>query len=498
SEFLANMSHELRTPLNAIIGFADLLHKGRVSPGMPEYAEFLDDIRSSGRHLLRLINDVLDLSKVEAGKMEFQPEPVDVSMLLEEVLGILRTTILDKNILVESQVDDRLADTVLDPARFKQLLYNYISNALKFTGRDGRIQVRIQSELDGRILRVEVEDNGVGIGPEDLGRLFNDFQQLDAGTAKQHGGTGLGLALTRRLVEAQEGRVGVRSVRGQGSVFHAALPRRTSADLPFSGPPPAPSTGPGKPSVLVVEDDIRDRGIIVRTLVDAGYEVEVAATGAQALERWRDGAHDAITLDLLLPDMSGLDVLREIESGDGRRRAPVIVITVVTEKGAVAGFAVHDFLSKPFDGAALLASLHRAGVFPARPGDVLVVDDDPASLRLMSATMTQLGYGAACVGSGPEGLAIAQRQPPRAVVLDLMMPGMDGFEFLDLFRQIPSCRRVPVIVWSMKDLTGEERARLKASTNGILAKAGDRAVHLVEELRVLLEAPGQSAEHQPA
>ena len=224
SSFLANMSHELRTPLNAIIGFAELLYDGLVKPDSPQHKEFLGDILSSGRHLLQLINDVLDLSKVEAGKLEFNPEPVALAPFIAEVLATLRTAAAAKRIRIEIDVDAALGIVELDSGRLKQILFNYASNALKFTPTDGRIVVRALPE-GADFFRLEVEDNGIGIAPAELGRLFAEFEQLDAGAAKKHAGTGLGLALTKRLVEAQGGSVGVRSTVGTGSTFHAILPR---------------------------------------------------------------------------------------------------------------------------------------------------------------------------------------------------------------------------------------------------------------------------------
>ena len=491
SEFLANMSHELRTPLNAIIGFSELIHDGKVGPIAPKQQEYLADILTSSRHLLQLINDVLDLSKVEAGKLDFHPEPVDLSRLVGEVLGILRTAIASKAIHVESHVDPSLGDVVLDAARFKQVLYNYVSNALKFTPEGGRVIVRALPEPVSSAFRLEVEDTGIGIAPEDIARLFVEFRQLDAGAAKQHSGTGLGLALTKKLVETQGGTIGVRSTPGRGSVFHAVFPRQPLKGASIVAPHATGAEGAPEeaPALLVIEDDARDQATLVRTLTEAGYKVDVAATGAQALAKCRERAYDAITLDLLLPDMSGLDVLQAIHSDGAHRDVPIIVITVVTEKESVAGFVVHDLLPKPLDSSALLASLSRAGVRPDRAGAVMVVDDDPGSLKLMSATLAQLGYRAHCVGTGDEGVRAARQSPPLAVVLDLMMPGMDGFEFLDRFRQVPLCRRVPVIVWTVKDLTAAEALRLRTSAQGVVAKGRDESSTIMDELQVFLPNP---------
>jgi signal transduction histidine kinase len=228
SEFLANMSHELRTPLNAIIGFAELLYDGHVKPSMPEFKEFLGDILTSGRHLLQLINDVLDLAKVEAGRLEFRPEPADLGKILGEVTAVLKTTASTKNIQIHIDIDPALVDLELDAGRLKQVAYNYLSNALKFTPAGGRVTVRAKATSSERF-RIEVEDTGIGVAPGDLDRLFVQFQQLESGKAKRHQGTGLGLALTKRLVEAQGGSVGVTSIAGKGSTFHAELPRKIEA-----------------------------------------------------------------------------------------------------------------------------------------------------------------------------------------------------------------------------------------------------------------------------
>jgi signal transduction histidine kinase len=228
SEFLANMSHELRTPLNAIIGFAKLMAYSKAGPVSAMQKEFLDDILKSSDHLLQLINDVLDLAKVEAGKMEIRPEPTDIARLLREVRDILRTTSAAKRIEIDVQIDPDCAWIDLDPAKLKQVLYNYLSNALKFTGDGGRVAIRVWAR-EKNLVRFEVEDNGIGIDASDLPRLFSEFRQLDSGVSKKYQGTGLGLALTKRIVEAQGGTVGVTSVLGKGSVFFAELTRRTEA-----------------------------------------------------------------------------------------------------------------------------------------------------------------------------------------------------------------------------------------------------------------------------
>ncbi|CAN5919436.1 hypothetical protein BH11MYX3_BH11MYX3_20840 [soil metagenome] len=362
SEFLANMSHELRTPLNAIIGFAELLHDGHVDPGRPEFREFLADILTSGRHLLQLINDVLDLAKVEAGRLEFRPEPADLTKIVGEVSAILRTHASSKQIRIETDVDPALDDLVLDTGRLKQVAYNYLSNALKFTPSGGRVVLRARAEGAGE-WRLEVEDTGIGVAPQDLDRLFVEFQQLESGSGKRHQGTGLGLALTKRLVEAQGGSVGVTSVIGKGSTFHAILPRKilTTSERPRARTI-VPATAPGTTAILVVEDDPHDQAQLANVLGEAGYAVELASTGAEALTLFRERTFRAVTIDLLLPDMSGLDLLAALHGERGGVEVPIIVVTVVPDAKVVAGFSIHDILYKPVDGRRLLASLVRAGV----------------------------------------------------------------------------------------------------------------------------------------
>jgi len=485
SEFLANMSHELRTPLNSIIGFADLLYDGDVKPDSPQHHEFLGDILKSGRHLLQLINDVLDLAKVEAGKLEFRPEPFDLAHLIGEVTTVVRSIAYAKRIHIEVDVASDITEVKLDPARLKQVLYNYVSNALKFTADGGQVWVRARAEGPDSF-RVEVEDNGLGIAESDLGRLFVEFQQLDAGTAKRHAGTGLGLALTKRIVEGQHGTVGVTSVLGKGSIFFAVLPRETEAsgtDELMEIPPVAPE---GWTRVLVVEDDVADRNVLVQALNGAGYGVEVALTGKQAMEACQRSAFDVITLDLLLPDMIGLDVLHHIREEGKNRETPVVVVSVAAEQGTVTGFLVHDYLRKPIDGMELLKTLRTAKVTPTGGRTIFAVDDDPAALKLIEVNLALLGYAVRTFIDGGSALQALELESPDAIILDLMMPRMDGFEFLTLLRQHADCAALPVIVWTMKELTNGDHTRLSGLAQGVLGKGRTQPQPLLEQLRIAL------------
>jgi len=486
SEFLANMSHELRTPLNGIIGFAEIMHDEKVGPISADHKEYLQDILTSARHLLQLINDVLDLSKVEAGKFEFTPERTDLGIVVGEVRDIVRTLAAKKLIKLRTEVHPSLSNIEADPRSLKQILYNYVSNAIKFTPNEGVVTVRVKTE-GAAFFRLEVQDTGIGIRPEDLNRLFVEFQQLDASTAKQYGGTGLGLALTKRIVEAQGGWVGVSSIPGKGSIFHAVLPRLFGAIQDTVEEKLVVASSAGVPLILVIEDDADDRARISLVLRQAGYAVESVATGAEALVRCREQRFSAITLDIMLPDMSGRTVLEKLRERGLNRQTPVVVVSLVPHRGIVAGFQVADILSKPVSRSELIAALERCHVAAATPRPILVVDDDLASLRLADELLRQLGYHTICRQNAASALKAASKELPAAVVLDLIMPKMNGFEFLKRFRKTRRGRDVPVIVWTSKDLTDLERAELRTSASTVTKKTV-QADELVQEVGNILRA----------
>ncbi len=487
SEFLANMSHELRTPLNAIIGFAALMHEGKVGATSADQKEYLGDILTSSKHLLQLVNDILDLAKVEAGKVDLRPESFDLSKVIKEVKDILRGLAFEKRIDISDKIDSTLSVVTLDPAKFKQVLYNFLSNAIKFTPQSGKVTIRVLPQGKD-MLRVEVEDTGIGIESKDLDRLFVEFQQLDSGTGKKHGGTGLGLALTKRLVEAQGGTVEVKSKSGVGTTFSAILPRHMKPMEVTPPVSPTPITSRQHPTVLVIEDDAKERDWLVQTLDKAGYFVEAVATGVEAVECCQKRSYAMVTLDLLLPDSSGWEILKRIRESPMNREIPVIVVTVCADSNTGIGFQVHDFLVKPVQEEVLLSSLKRARIIPSGLGQVLIVDDDVRLLKVMDQKLKELGYRAICISTGGEALEIAHEELPVAIVVDLLMPGMTGFEFLDQFRKIPGGANVPIVVWTSKDLIQEERDRLKKNAQAVVLKKHGGTQSLIDELKRCLVA----------
>ena len=487
SEFLANMSHELRTPLNAIIGFTELIHDAKAGPVSTDQMEFLGDILTSSRHLLQLINDVLDLAKVESGKMEFRPERLDIPRVLGEVRDILRSLSLSKRIPIGIEVAPGFGQVTVDPAKLKQVLYNYLSNALKFTPDGGRVTLRVKPEGEDAF-RLEVEDTGIGIKPADVGRLFVEFQQLDASAAKKYPGTGLGLALTKRIVEAQGGNVGVESAPGGGSIFYAVLPRSSRVVTEAEVHPEYMTHRSGGLLALAIETSPKDRAWIVQTMTGAGYDVESAESGAKALKRCMEQQFDIITLDLLLPDMNGWDVLKTIRAGGPNQMTPALIVTVSAEKEAVVGFNVHDILQKPVEKADLLGALKRAWVMPNESRPILIVDNDERDQKAAAANLTAFGYRCVSALSGEDALRLAAEDPPAAVVLDLLMPGMNGSQFLSEFRRNSTTRQTPVIVWTVKNLRAHELQELRSASHSVVLKSeGTQA--LLKELQALVRPP---------
>ena len=484
SEFLANMSHELRTPLNAIIGFSEIMYNGKVGPVSSEHKEYLGDVLSSARHLLQLINDVLDLAKVESGKMEFHPEAIQLSTPVNEVRDILRTIIASKKINLTINIDPLLQEIIIDPAKFKQILYNFTSNALKFTPEGGEVVINIDSE-DNRFFRLEVKDTGIGIRKDDMKKLFTEFLQLDSGTNKKYQGTGLGLSLTKRIVEAQGGKVGFDSVFGKGSTFYALLPKISfdSQVIPRKAEfNLLPSTLYGS-TVLVIEDNLKDQALIAKSLNKAGYSVEVAANGAEALRLANEKKFDAITLDLILPDMNGWEILKALRTQGLNMEVPAVVVTIVTEKLASFGFLINDFIIKPVQPQDLISALKRAGVNPQGTKSIMVVDDNLQDLNLAKTILNNLGYTTICESKPKEALRFMEMNAPDALVLDLLMPEMNGFEFLNQFCQTPAGKKTPIFIWTSKDLDKKDRLRLKQYSQAVVFKGDGAMTSLLTELQ---------------
>lgn len=504
SLFLANMSHELRTPLNAILGYSEMLQEESVERQLEEeFGTDLKKINAAGKHLLALINDILDLSKIEAGKMELFLESFDVGELIAEVASTIRP-IVEKNantLHVECAPD--LGVMHADQIKVRQALYNLLSNAVKFT-QGGTVTVNAGREImdGGQWMVIQVTDTGIGLSPEQIVKLFQDFTQADASTTRKFGGTGLGLALTRRFCQMMGGDVTVHSVPGEGSVFTIKLPAvvsdakpdaakevaRSEAVItsPDDGSNDSPESLPNTNCVLVIDDDPIQRDLIQHFLTKEGFCVRTAAGGKAGLRLARQLRPVAITLDVMMPDMDGWSVLLALKRDADLCDTPVIMLTMVDDpkRGFTLGAA--DYATKPVDHARLSQILKKY-TCPHPPCPVLVVEDDPATREVTRAILEKEGWTVTEAEHGRAALACMERERPCLILLDLMMPEMDGFEFVARVRQRPEWRSIPIVVLTARDLSAEDRRRLNGYVEKVLLKAGDSREALLHQLRDLLD-----------
>ncbi|RZI85058.1 MAG: PAS domain S-box protein [Rubrivivax sp.] len=469
SLFLANMSHELRTPLNAIIGFADLLSSGLVPFDSPKHDVFLGHIQNGGRHLLQLINDVLDLSKVEAGKLEFSPEAFDLGSLIKETIDVLHTQVIRKRIHIDIDVDPALRTGLfLDPSRLKQILFNCLSNAIKFSPEDGLIVVTAQAEGQAHF-RIEVEDSGPGIADDAMDKLFLEYSQIDSAVHRHHEGTGLGLALVRRLTEAQGGQVGARSTLGVGSVFWVVLNRVHGTDGARADEALV-AAAPRSPRLLLVHDGLEQRDRFVHALREAGAKVDVATTAVSAQEHLQAGRYDAMALQLALPDQSGLALLARIRQAEHLHAPPVIGLLMHGNQDRTAAFGIADILAKPARGDQLLAALERNGLTLCSRKRVLVIDDEPECLDQMETLLLECGMVPICQIDGGAALTDVEKYDPEAIIIDLVMPGLNGLDVLERLRQMPACRNRPVFVWTGMALSKADHESLRESARSAASR----------------------------
>jgi len=496
SLFLANMSHELRTPLNAILGFSEMLQEEAAERNLQEFNADLQKITTAGRHLLGLINDILDLSKIEAGKMELHLETFDVAELVADVATTIEGQAVKNGNRLEITCAPGIGQMWGDLSKVRQGLLNLVSNAAKFT-HDGLITVVAERQsMDGADwIMFRVTDTGIGLGPEAVARLFQPFTQADASTTRKFGGTGLGLALTRRFCQMMGGDVMVQSVAGEGSVFTLLLPMTVAAaaaesPLPLDdrGAPAGDDLGP-LPAVgtcvLVIDDDPLQRDLMQRYLQKEGFMVRTATGGEQGLRLARMLRPAAITLDVMMPDMDGWSVLSALKGDVALRDVPVIMLTMVDDP--VRGFTLgaSDYATKPVNRKRLSQILKKfTCVRPPCP--VLVIDDDSPTRTLTRTILEKEGWVVSEAANGIEALSAMEKNRPSLIFLDLMMPEMDGFTFAAEVRKRAEWRSIPIVVVTAQDLTREDRRRLNGHVETILRKQGDSRDELLEEVRDLL------------
>jgi signal transduction histidine kinase/DNA-binding response OmpR family regulator len=469
SQFLANISHELRTPLNSVIGFSEVLMDGLLGEMPPEQRECVDNIYSSGEHLMALINDVLDLSKIEAGRLELSPEPFEVSQLIENVRKTVTPMIEEKSQVLNVHVAEDLPPLNADRIRIRQVLLNLLSNAHKFTPEGNEITLSCRL-ADPDAMLFSVHDTGIGIKEEDQDLIFEEFRQADGTATREVEGTGLGLTISRRLVQMHGGSIWVESTYGEGATF--------SFLLPLAGPttPDDGLEGPGSDSnhtVLIVEDDRRFSNLLSLCLRKGGYDPIRHYEGSAVLEQARELRPALITLDVLLPGEDGWETLQRLKSDPVTRDIPVLVISALGNSELALSLGATDYMVKPVDPDALSGVLDRLSTpepTVTKP-TILVVDDDTELVPLLEAMLRHEACSFVPAYDGEEGLEKAQSQQPDLILLDLMMPGMNGFEVLEQLKAQDNTAEIPVIVLTVKSLTDEERQQLNTHIEALVHKS---------------------------
>lgn len=491
--FLANMSHELRTPLNAVIGFSEALKDGLMGEVPAQQLEYIIDIYSSGQHLLSLINDILDLAKVESGQMTLDLEPVNLDAVLQNSLSMVKEKAMTHSLKLITDTDIGLPVFLADTRKLKQIIYNLLSNAVKFTPKGG--SVTLSAHRIGNMLEIAVTDTGIGISPDDQARLFQPFIQIDSALSRLYQGTGLGLVMIKRLAELHGGSVGVESEVGKGSRFWARiLWRDVGAPSLMQTTPTAaalmPETAMSVGSALVVEDDAAAAKLLTHHLEVAGLRVTCVTTGEQALAWLAHNRPDLITLDILLPKMDGWEVLAHIKQMPNVSNVPVLIVSIVAggERGFVLG-ASH-VLQKPVSNADLQAALEATGFTPAQGKRVLIVDDDPATIDVISRHLKLNNYKVSTANSGAEGIDAAHAEHPDVILLDLLMPEVSGFDVVEALKGDADTAVIPIIILTSMTLTVDDRKRLNGHVERILENANFRHETLLAEVRRALRKKG--------
>ncbi|MFC5302810.1 response regulator [Azospira restricta] len=518
SEFLANMSHELRTPLNAIIGFSEVLRDGLVGELTPEQNEYASDIHDSGRHLLSLINDILDLSRIEAGKMTLDLEALDLGTLLANSLTIVKEQAATHRIRLRLEAPADLGSVQLDARKTKQIVYNLLANAVKFTPDGGSVTLRARrvaraevtawraaettnlrlplppGEFD-EFLELAIEDTGIGIAPADAPRLFHTFAQLDASLARETKGSGLGLALVLKLAQLHGGTAALASEPGQGSRFLVWLPwRAAGAATEETKPTPEPSAAvAGRPVALVIEDDARAAELLRLQLEAEGFAVRHAAGGREGLAQLAAETPAVIILDLLLPDADGWELLAQLKQPDSpAAQVPVVIVSIVADTQRGISLGAGAVLQKPVTRADLLRALADVGLARrSPPPKVLVADDDPQAVALLAAYLAEAGYAVLRAFGGSEAVAAARRERPDLLVLDLTMPDLNGFEVVEALRRDPETAAMPIVIVTARTLSAEERKSLDGAVAATLEKASFDHGRFTGEVRRALRAVGR-------
>ncbi len=512
SEFLATMSHELRTPLNAIIGFSEVLRDGLLGEMTPKQRGYIGDIFSSGTHLLSLINDILDLSKIEAGKMTLDLESVPIASSFANSFSIIREKAALRQVRLKMDASESLESVQADARKLKQIVYNLLSNAVKFTER-GEVTLRARrvdrsaaGQLSGpwagrtfplapspfsEFLEIAVSDTGIGIPQERMESLFQPFNQIDSTLARRFEGTGLGLAMVKLLAELHDGTVAVQSELGQGSRFTVWLPFRVPGEEDLVVAARAPETlrhspHTGAPTALIVEDDLKSAELVRVQLESEGFAVLHATSAEAALVMAAEHSISLITVDIMLPNMDGWELLARLKQQPALARIPVVIISIVADQTRGFALGAAAVMQKPLSRQELYEALVEIGLFPLASGrtlKVLLIDDDVSALDLLSARFNGIASTVLRATNGPEGIEIARRETPDLIVLDLLMPDMNGFEVVAALNKYPETARLAILIVTAKLVTAADRVLLNGSVAAIIEKASFDPTRFIAEVR---------------
>ena len=491
SKFLANMSHELRTPLNAVIGITEMLKEDAEDLGQNDFLEPLDRIHRAGNHLLHLINEILDLSKIEAGRLELHIEEVDVGALIQDVATTAEALAARNGNRFEVRCPADVGTMHTEPMRVRQIILNLLSNACKFTEK-GEVTLTVERDRpDGAWFTFTVADTGIGMTAEQMAKVFEEFSQADSSTTRRYGGTGLGLAISRRLCHLLGGSIAVDSTPGVGSTFTVRLPAAAPQSAALAPCVPAepivqgPQGGRTTGKILVIDDEQTVRDLMRRFLAREGFDVVTAHDGEEGLALARQLHPALITLDVLMPGLDGWSVLQALKADPELAEIPVVMLTIVDEKNKGYALGASEYVTKPIDRERLRALLARF-CEPGAERRALVVEDDEDTRRWLHHALEREGWQVSQASNGREALECLGEAPVDVILLDLMMPEMDGFEFLAERRKSQTLFRIPVIVVTAADLTEDDRRRLNGGVLQVLQKSGLTRDQLLGELRELV------------
>ena len=493
SQFLANMSHELRTPLNAIIGYSEMLQEQALASAQDESVADLQKIHSAGKHLQSLIDDILDLSKIEAGKMDLFIENFDVAGMIDDVVITIQPLVEKSGNTLQTEYSDALGQMRGDMTKVRQILFNLLSNACKFT-RNATISLKASRRMtDNREwVYFRVSDMGIGMTPEQVDRLFQEFTQGDASTTRKYGGTGLGLAISRRFCEMMDGDIAVESALGEGSTFTFRIPSTTDSVFTDSSHPSKiaatlPLAHSRADTILVIDDDPLVHDLMTRVLGKEGFRVVCAASGKEGLALAKSLRPVAITLDVVMPGMDGWAVLTALKGDPDLAETPVVIVTMTDDRQMGYALGAADYLNKPVDPVRLTNILRRFASEIAS-ASLLIVEDDDAMRESTRRLLNREGWDVCVAVNGRDALTRLSERIPSLILLDLIMPEMDGFDFIGRLRETSAWRNIPVVVLTAKDIDEREQSRLHGSVAGILRKAACRRDELLHEVRQHVKA----------